>query len=74
MTLTDEARVVHTPENRRAAVATLTASAPGLIPNAQVVEEGSVEAWPTQRPGDVAILYSASNGDSFSEAVTVTVV
>ena len=72
--LTEEARIVNTPEEMKAAVATMTPPGAGLIQSAQVVEEGTLESWPSQQPGDVAIVYIALNGDNFSEAVVVTVV
>ncbi len=72
--LTPEAQATYTPERLKAAVATITARAPGGIQAVQVMEEGLVEDWPAKQPGDVAIVYVALTGVGFDEAVTVTVV
>ena len=72
--LTEEAKTIHTPDAMRAAVAAMTGDEPATIRDVQVVEEGIVEDWPGKREGDVAIIYVALNGDSFAEAVSVTVV
>lgn len=72
--LTPEAQAVCTPESLRAAVATMTAGAPGGIQEVEVMEEGIVEDWPAKQPGDVASVYVALTGDGFAEAVTVIIV
>ncbi|MEB3305528.1 MAG: hypothetical protein VKL58_04860 [Cyanobacteriota bacterium] len=70
--LTDEARAAHSPAALRAAVEAMIADAAGPIRQVQVIEEATVEAWPDQRPGDIAVVYVALSGDRFSEAVTLT--
>ena len=72
--LTVDAQIHNPPEAIQAAVATMTSDAAGPILVAQVVEEGIVEDWPAKQAGDVAIIFVALNGESFAEAVTVTVV
>ena len=72
--LTPEAQAVHSPENLKTAVATITGHAPGGIHAVQVIEEGIAEDWPAKQPGDVASVYVALTGGGFAEAVTVTVV
>ncbi len=72
--LTPEAQALYPPESLKAAVATITADAPGGIQAVQVMEEGVVEDWPAKQPGDVASVYVALTGVGFAEAVTVTVV
>ncbi len=72
--LTPEAQAIYTPESLKAAVATVTADAPGGIQEVQVIEEGIVEDWPAKQPGDVASVYVALTGDGFAEAVTVAIV
>jgi hypothetical protein len=72
--LTPEAQAVNTPESLKAAVAAMTAGAPGGIQQLRVIEEGIVEEWPEKQPGDVASVYVALTGVGFAEAVTVIVV
>jgi hypothetical protein len=36
------------------------------------MEEFIVEDWPDKQPGDLAVVYVALSGESFSEAVTLT--
>lgn len=61
-----------TPGVIRSAVATMTACACGPIREAQVMDDFIVEDWPGKQAGDLAVVYAALNGDSFSEAVTLT--
>ena len=70
--LTKEAQTSITPEDIQAAVATMIAYAPGPIQEAQVMEDCIVEAWPGKQPGDLAVVYVALSGESFSEAVSLT--
>lgn len=50
----------------------MTAYASGSIQEAQVMDDFTLEDWPGKQPGDLAVVYVALNGDSFSEAVTLT--
>jgi len=61
-----------TPETIKAAVASMTAYASGPIQGAEVIEDFTLENWPGQQPGDLAVVYVALNGESFSEAATLT--
>ena len=61
-----------TPEVIQAAVATMIASAPGPILEAQVMDDCIVEDWQGKQSGDLAVVYVALTGESFSEAVTLT--
>ena len=74
--LTQDLQVATTPEGIRSAVATMTAyassAATAAIREAIVMEDVTVEDWPGQQPGDLAVVYVALNGDDFSEAVTLT--
>lgn len=70
--LAEEAQTSITPEDIQAAVATMIAYAPGPIQTAQVMEEFIVEDWPGKQIGDLAVVYVALSGESFSEAVTLT--
>jgi hypothetical protein len=70
--LSKEAQISITPKVIQAAVATMIATAPGPILEAQVMDDCIVEGWPGKQPGDVAVVYVALNGESFSEAVTLT--
>jgi hypothetical protein len=36
------------------------------------MEDCIVEAWPGKQPGDLAVVYVALSGESFSEAVSLT--
>lgn len=60
------------PETIKNAVMAMTAYASGPIQMAQVMDEFTLEDWPGKQPGDLAVVYVALNGDSFSEAVTLT--
>ena len=72
--LTDEAQASITPEDIQSAVTTMIAYAPGQIQEAQIMEDFILEDWPNKRPGDLAVVYVALTGVSFSEAVTLTLV
>lgn len=45
---------------------------PAPFRGAEVMEEFIVEDWPDKQPGDLAVVYVALSGESFSEAVTLT--
>lgn len=70
--LSKEAQISITPEAIRAAEATMLASAPGPILEAQVMDDCVVEDWPGKQQSDLAVVYVALTGESFSEAVTLT--
>lgn len=70
--LAKEAQTSITPELIQAAVASMTAYASGPIQEAEVMEDFSLEDWPGKRSDDLAVVYVALNGESFSEAVTLT--
>jgi hypothetical protein len=70
--LTNEAQVIHTPDDLRESVECMIAYDPGPIQSVQVMEEFILEDWPAKRDGDVAIVYVALDGDEFCEAVTLT--
>lgn len=72
--LTDEARAANTPDQLRQAVEGMTSHAPGPIRKVLVMEEFVLQEWPGKQDGDVAVAYVALNGDTFSEAVNVTIV
>ena len=36
------------------------------------MDDFTLEEWPGKQAGDLAVVYVALNGDSFSEAVTLT--
>ncbi len=61
-----------TPELIQAAVATMIKGAAGPIQVAQVMEDFIIDDWPSKLPGDLAVVYVALTGESFSEAVTLT--
>ena len=50
------------------------AYAHGPIQEAQVMENFILEDWPGKQQGDLAVVYVALSGESFSEAVTLTLV
>jgi hypothetical protein len=72
--LTGDARVANTPDQLREAVEGMTSYAPGPIRKVLVMEEFILQEWPEKQDGDVAVAYVALNGDSFCEAVSVTIV
>jgi hypothetical protein len=45
---------------------------PAPFRGAEVMEEFIVEDWPDKQPGDLAVVYVALSGESFSEAVSLT--
>jgi hypothetical protein len=67
-----EMQAVTSPAAIKAAVATMTAYASGPLQGAEVIEEFTLEDWPDKQPDDLAVVYVALNGESFSEAVTLT--
>lgn len=70
--LAPELQSSKTPDAIQAAVVTMTAYAPGPIQEAQMMEDFIIEDWPDKQPGDLAVVYVALTGESFSEAVTLT--
>lgn len=70
--LSKEAQASIPPAAIQTAVATMIASAPGPIQQAQVMEDFILEDWPGKQRGDLAVVYVALSGESFSEAVTLT--
>lgn len=71
--LTKEAQATHTPAAMKAAVEAMISYASGPIRQAEVIEAAAVERWPGQRSADLAVVYVALTGDSFSEAVELTI-
>ncbi|MFN5118208.1 MAG: hypothetical protein ACK5FE_07195 [Cyanobacteriota bacterium] len=70
--LTKELRASMTPELLKNAVDAMTSYAPGPIREVNVMEDFILEDWPGKQASDLAVVYVALNGDSFSEAVTLT--
>ncbi len=70
--LAKELRSTATPQTIKDAVATTTSYASAPILKAEVMDDSILESWPDKQPGDLAVVYVALNGDSFSEAVTLT--
>jgi hypothetical protein len=70
--LSNELQASSTPESIKNAVATMIAYTSGSIHQAQIMDEFTLEDWPGKQAGDLAVVYVALNGDSFSEAVTLT--
>ena len=70
--LSKELQASSTPESIKNAVATMIAYASGPIQQAQIMDEFTLEDWPGKQAGDLAVVYVALNGDSFSEAVTLS--
>jgi hypothetical protein len=60
-----------TPQTIKDAVATMTSDTTGPILKADVIDDSILEDWPGKQAGDLAVVYVALNGDSFSEAVTL---
>jgi hypothetical protein len=69
--LTLDAQRLYWPELMRLAVAKMTAYAPGPIRRVEVLDEFVLHQWPAKQPDDIASVYVALEGDSFSEAVSV---
>jgi hypothetical protein len=69
---TEELQSSTTPDIIKNTVATMTAYAAGPIQEAQVMNDFTLEDWPGKQAGDLAVVYLALNGSSFSEAVTLT--
>lgn len=72
--LTQEAQRSITAEGLKAAATAMIAYAPGPFQGAEVMEEFILEDWPDKQPGDLAVVYVALTGESFSEAVNLTLV
>jgi hypothetical protein len=70
--LTDELQSSLTPEAIKNTITSMTAYAQGVIQEAEVMDAFTLEDWPGKQPADRAVIYVALNGDSFSEAVTLT--
>jgi hypothetical protein len=70
--LTKEAQQSITSEDLKIAATSMSAYAPGPIREAQVMQDFILEDWPEKQPTDLAVVYVALNGESFSEAVTLT--
>jgi hypothetical protein len=70
--LTEDLQSSITPEIIKNAVTTMIAYATGSIQKAQVMDDFTLEDWPGKQADDLAVVYVALNGDSFSEAVTLT--
>jgi hypothetical protein len=70
--LTEDLQSSITPEIIKNAVTTMIAYATGSIQEAQVMDDFTLEDWPGKQADDLAVVYVALNGDSFSEAVTLT--
>ena len=70
--LAKEAQLSIASEDIKAAVTAMIAFAPGPIQVAQVIDDCVVEDWPGKQSGDLAVVYVALTGKSFSEAVTLT--
>jgi len=65
-------RLSCTSESIKIAVTTMTAYGIGSIQVAQVMDEFTLEDWPGKQADDLAVVYVSLNGDSFSEAVILT--
>jgi hypothetical protein len=70
--LSKELQSSTTPEHIKNAVTAMTSYAAGPIHDAQVMDDVTLEDWPGKQAGDLAVVYVALNGDSFSEAVILT--
>ena len=70
--LCEELRLSFTSESIKNTVTTLTAYGTGSIRAAQVMDEFTLEDWPSKQADDLAVVYVALNGENFSEAVTLT--
>lgn len=70
--LTQEAQLSNPPSAIKAVVEKMIAYGSSPILDSQVIEEGIVLDWPEKQPQDLAMVYVALSGESFSEAVTLT--
>lgn len=70
--LTKEAQRLHPPETLKHAVEEMIAIGDGSIRQVELMEECTLENWRDKWNGDVGYVYVALTGDSFCEAVTVT--
>jgi hypothetical protein len=69
--LTKEARRVNSADGLREDVERMIAHAEEPLQIAEVVEDGVLYDWPDKKPGDLAHVYVALSGESFTEAVIV---
>lgn len=67
--LTGHARRTYSPDDLKQEVAQMTSYAPGPIEQVEIMQ--SLDAWPDRKSGDIAWVYVALTGDSFSEAVSL---
>ena len=67
--LSRELRQTYSPDALKQRVTRMTTYAPGPIREVELME--AVDDWPAKRDGDVAWVYVALTGDSFTEAVTL---
>jgi hypothetical protein len=70
--LAKELQSITTPDAIKTSVERMIAYASGPILQARVMEDGTVENWPSKQATDLAVVYVALNGESFSEAVVLT--
>jgi hypothetical protein len=70
--LSEELQLSSTSESIKIAVTTMTAYSTGSIQEAQVMDDFTLEDWPGKQTDDLAVVYVTLNGESFSEAVTLT--
>lgn len=61
-----------TPQTLEQAIASMLSYTTDPIQEAVVMDEFTLEDWPGQQAGDLAVVYVALNGESYSEAVTLT--
>ena len=70
--LTKDLQASVTPDVIKNSIGSMTSYAPGPIRDVQVMDDFTLETWPGRQEDDLAVVYVALNGDSFSEAVTLT--
>lgn len=69
---TEELQSSTTAENINNTVTTMTAYAMGSLQEAQVMDAFTLKHWPGKQQDDLAVVHIALNGDSFSNAVALT--
>ena len=69
--LTIQAQRSHSPGTLKQSVEHMLANSDGPIQHVEVMKECVLAEWADKRDGDVAYVYVALSGDSFSEAATV---
>jgi hypothetical protein len=69
--LTDEAQRSHSPEALKRAFVNMTAYADGPILSAEVMSDFVLADWPAKQLSDIAWVYVALAGESFSEAASL---